>query len=62
MIKYVYNVILLCVGGVVLKERISFSVDKGIKDRLNAYCKDRGISMSTVLTIIIYDFLKDKGF
>ena len=59
-VKRVYNVCVMCVGGVFVKEKINFSVDKGIKDKLKAYCEDRGLSMSTVLTIIIYDFLKDK--
>ena len=50
----------MCAGGVFVKERINFSIDKGLKSRLKAYCDDRGLSVSTVLTIIIYDFLKDK--
>lgn len=45
-----------------MKEKINFTIDKEIKDRLRAYCDKRGLSMSTVLTIVIYDFLKDEGF
>ena len=51
---------IIYVGGVFMKCRINFSIDKSIKDKLKAYCEERGLSMSTVLTIIIYDFLKDK--
>lgn len=43
-----------------MKSKLNITIEDKLKEKLKEYCSSNGLSASSVITILLLDFFKDK--